>query len=240
MRLCLIPLKTEPRNPALNLQQVRKRLNEARAFQPDLVCLPECALTGYLWEEKDLATFAEPIPGETVQRMANLARSDRIHLCFGMIESAAEGFYNTALLLNPNGEILLKHRKVNEQPPYRSGAEVGSAKTELGRIGILICGDLFHAESMAKIAPNLDLLLVPMSRGFADISPDPQRWMNEERQAYLVAVKKVGRTAAIVNALENLPEEGAFGGAMVVSASGELLAESPHGTDELLLIDLRF
>jgi predicted amidohydrolase len=58
-----------------------------------------------------------------------------------------------------------------------------------------------------------------------------------ERQVYLEAVKKAGRPAVIVNALEDAPSEPAFGNAMVVSANGELLADSPHGTDEMLLYD---
>lgn len=238
MRLCLIPLKTKPRQPTLNLESVHERLTEASAFQPDLVCLPECTLTGYLWEEEDLKTFAETIPGQTVQAMAALAQSHGIYLGFGLIEAAPEGFYNTALLLNPKGKIVLKHRKVNEQPPFRNGSEVASVSTELGRIGLLICGDLFHAESVARLDPDLDLLLVPMSRSFDGTSPDRERWLNEERQAYLEAVQRAGKTTAIVNALENLPEDGAFGGALVVSAAGEVLAEAPHGSDKLLMMDL--
>lgn len=238
MRLCLIPLKTEPRQPVLNLERVQERLEEARAFRPELVCLPECTLTGYLWEEEDLRTFAESIEGKTVQAMAALAKSHGIYLCFGLIEAAPAGFYNTALLLDPKGRIVLKHRKVNEQPPYRNGSEVASISTDLGQIGLLICGDLFHTESVARLDPDLDLLLVPMSRSFDGTSPDPQRWLNEERQAYLEAVHRIGKTTAIVNALENLPEDGAFGGALVVSAVGEVLAEAPHGSDELLIMDL--
>ncbi|MFN3308685.1 MAG: carbon-nitrogen hydrolase family protein [Anaerolineales bacterium] len=238
MRLCLIPLRTEPRNPAINLERLRERLEETNAFQPDLVCLPECTLTGYLWEEADLRTFAEPIPGKTVQAMAELARSYSFYLCFGLVEAASEGFYNTALLLSPQGEVLLKHRKINEQPPYLNGHEVTYVETDFGRIAILTCGDLFHQEAVRQLDPEVQLLLVPMSRGFDSVSPDLQRWLNEERAAYLEAVKRVGKTTAIVNALENLPEESAFGGAMVVSANGELLAEAPHGTDELLVYEL--
>ncbi|PWH14999.1 MAG: hypothetical protein DDG59_11980 [Anaerolineae bacterium] len=238
MRLCLVPLKTEPRNLELNLHRLRERLIAAAAYHPQLICLPECTLTGYLWEEEDLNTFAEAISGRTTQWMADLARSFGVYLCYGLVEAAPEGFYNTALLLNPRGEILIQYRKICEQPPYRSGREFSSVDTEFGRIGLLICGDLFHEDVLGQLDRNLQLLLVPMSRGFDDTSPNLQRWLNEERQAYLDAVKQTGVTTAIVNALEDLPNEGAFGGAFVVDPSGKLLAESRHGTDELLIIDL--
>lgn len=70
-----------------------------------------------------------------------------------------------------------------------------------------------------------------MSRSFDGRSPDPDRRWREERQAYLDAVRRAGWPAAVVNALEGLPSEGAFGGALVVGADGTLLAESLHGTD---------
>ncbi len=82
-----------------------------------------------------------------------------------------------------------------------------------------------------------DLLIVPMARGFAGRSPDWQRWEREERQVYLDAVAKVGVATVIVNALEIGEEEPSFGGALVVGADGSLLAESPHGTDEILVHD---
>lgn len=52
-------------------------------------------------------------------------------------------------------------------------------------------------------------------------------------------MKRGGITAGLVNALE--PEEEAlpaFGGAQLVDGEGNLLAESPHGTDEPLVYDL--
>jgi len=45
----------------------------------------------------------------------------------------------------------------------------------------------------------------------------------------------VGVTTLIVNALEINTDDPSFGGAMIVSADGELLAESPHGTDTVLM-----
>ncbi len=238
MRICLIPLQTEVGQPAINFERVKERLNEAKAHRPQLVCLPECTLTGYLWREEDLKKFAEPLSGTSVRKMSELAHAHAVYLCFGMVEAAEEGFYNTAVLLNPSGQVIHVHRKVSEQPPYLQGTQVSGVDTEIGRLGILICGDHFHDQTIAHLDSPIQLLLVPMSRGFDGKSPDPQRWINEERQAYLDAVKKAAKVTAIVNALENLPEEAAFGGALVVSAQGELLAESPHGSDQILIYDL--
>jgi predicted amidohydrolase len=239
MHICLIPLKTEPRHPAANLEQLAQRFTGIEQHQPDLVCLPECTLTGYLYHEEDFERFAEPVPGPVTDRLGQLARDYSTYLCFGLLEVAAQGVYNSAVLLDRAGEIVLHHRKIEEKPPFVNGTVVNSVRTEIGRLCILVCGDLFNTEALQKLDPSLDLLLMPMSRAFAAQSPDADRWISEERQAYLDAVKAAGITTLVVNALEINHDEPSFGGALVVSDSGELLAESPHGTDEVLVWDFR-
>jgi hypothetical protein len=78
-----------------------------------------------------------------------------------------------------------------------------------------------------------------MARGFDTRSPDPHRWRSEERLFYQLQVKKIGLPTLIVNALDVGVEEGAFGGAMILSSAGALLAESPHGQDASLVYEMR-
>ena len=237
MRICLLPLRIEPRNPARNLQQFIKQLGQVRPHHPDLICLPECCFTGYLYEEADLRRFAEPIPGPLTSEMSCLARLHNAHLCFGMLEATPQGVYDTAVLLDRNGTIAGLHRKLSEKPPFLNGTVVSSVETDLGKLGILICADLFTEEVVAQLDPALQLLLVPTARSFDGQSPDRPRWEKEERQVYLDAVRQAGVPVAITNTLETGPEASLFGGALVVDAQGELLAESPHGSDEILIYD---
>ena len=237
MRVALIPLRTVYRAVETNLHHLDRRLREVRRRRPDLVCLPECTLTGYLYEPGDLARFAETVPGRTTAIMGRLAREGQTWLCFGLIEGTPEGIYNTAVLVDREGEIRLVQRKIHEQPPFAVGQKVETVDTEWGRWGVLICGDLFSAEAVAQVAGKAELLIVPMARSFAGRSPDRRRWEQEERQVYLDAVAGVGVPAVIVNALEVSEEEPSFGGALVVGANGALLAESPHGTDEVVVYD---
>jgi len=235
MRVCLIPLKTEIRNLAANFHHLCEKLETASEHKPDLIGLPECTLTGYLYENEDFERFAEPIPGRTTQLLAELARRYHVYLCFGLLERTVTGVYNAAVLMDKAGNIIHKHRKIIEQPPFLNGDTVASVETEFGKLAILICGDLFHKEVVTSLDHPLQLLIVPIARSFDGRSPDPARWMREERQAYLNAVKMAGHPTVLINALEMGTTEPSFGGAMVVRPNGELLAEAPHGTDEILI-----
>ncbi|GIW02128.1 hypothetical protein [Roseiflexus sp.] len=90
-----------------------------------------------------------------------------------------------------------------------------------------------------KLNKRADLVIVPLARGFDGASPDLKRWLREEHQAYVDAVRTLGVTALMVNALEDSAQpEASFGGAMVVGPRGDILSESPHGTDEALISDI--
>jgi predicted amidohydrolase len=231
MRTALIPFQTEPAHPEANFARFCQQMEHLALLRPDIVCLPECSLTGYLYEQSQVAQFAEPLSGATMRKMSDIAQRYRVYLCFGMLEAAAQGFFSTAVLLNREGEVLLVHRKNIEQPPFLKGEGVHSVRTEWGEVGILICGDLFARRVVQRLSPCLRLLLVPMSRCFDGRSPDERRWVQIERRAYLRAVRRAGVPAVLVNALEIGVDLPSFGGAMVVGADGSLLAESPHGSD---------
>lgn len=238
MKACLIPLKIELRNPPANLRHFQDRLAQVARHQPDLVCLPECAFTGYLYDEEDFARFAEPIPGKTTALLSRLASKYHCSICFGMLERTEEGVYSTAVLIDQSGHILLTQRKMSEKPPFLAGEEVKGVNTEFGRLAFLLCGDLFLEDIKARLPDGVDIVIAPLARSFAGKSPDLERWLNEERQVYADQVKKIGVLTCLVNALEDpsLPDA-SFGGAMVVSPQGDILAESMHGTDETVIFE---
>jgi predicted amidohydrolase len=88
-------------------------------------------------------------------------------LCVGLEEKDSGQLYDSALLIDDEGRIVLKHRKMNllawlMTPPYSAGQEVRVIQTRFGRIGMLICADT-HVESILLRMRDLrpDLVLVP-------------------------------------------------------------------------------
>ncbi len=107
----------------------------------------------------------------------------------------------------------------------------------LVKSGFLICGDLFSNQVIEKLTPGLDFLIMPMARSFDNKSPDRKRW-KKERKEYIEAAKTIRTNTLIVNAFETDCEEPSFGGALIIDFAGKLIAESPHGTDHVLIWDL--
>lgn len=148
-----------------NLARIENAVAEAARAGARIACLPETALYG--WVNPDAHERAHPIPGADSDPLCEIARHHKVFLCAGLAEKDGDDLFDSALLIDDAGRILLKHRKIillSElmTPPYTAGDEVQVVETEFGRIGLLICADTHEPEiftRMARLQP--DLVLVP-------------------------------------------------------------------------------
>jgi predicted amidohydrolase len=148
-----------------NLARIEYAIRDARRQNAELVCLPEMAIYG--WVNPQAHGRAHPIPGADADQLCELARGCDVYVCSGLAEKADEALHDAAVLLDPEGRILLKHRKINllselMTPPYAPGRDIDVVETPLGRIGLLICADTHESSLLARMAgQHPDLVLVP-------------------------------------------------------------------------------
>src|SRR5208283_5868511 len=149
-----------------NLARIENAIREAKTQGAEIVAFPESSILG--WENPAAHQRAFPIPGRDSDALCALARKHELYLSVGLDEKDGEKLYDSCLLIDDAGNILLKHRKVNVlpelmTPPYSVGDGVARAvDTKFGRIGIVICADSFRKElleGMERQRP--DLLLIP-------------------------------------------------------------------------------
>ncbi len=148
-----------------NFVRIEAALRQAKEQGAQIACFPETTILG--WVNPEAHKRAHPIPGADTDRLGRLARQYELFLCAGLAEKDGERLYDSAVLIDPQGRILLKHRKINiltnlMDPPYTPGQEVQVAKTPLGTIGLLICADSFE-EPLCRRLRDLkpDLVLIP-------------------------------------------------------------------------------
>ncbi len=123
-----------------------------------------------------LARFAQPLPGETEERFQLAARKHGVWLIPGsMFEKTTEGrIYNTASVINPQGEIIARYRKMFPFRPYEREAEAGAEfcifdVPEIGRFGLSICYDIWFPETTRQLtSQGVEVLLHPVLTGTTD------------------------------------------------------------------------
>jgi len=138
-----------------NIQLMEKNVKLAKEKGADLIVFPELSLTGYL--TRDLTyDLAEAITGPSVSSLEKVARREKLHIVFGMLEHSEKAHgvvYNTAVLLGPKG-FAGKYRKMQlpthsvfeEKRYFRPGYQLPVFETEIGKLGLIICYDIFFPE----------------------------------------------------------------------------------------------
>lgn len=180
-----------------NFVRIENAIREAKAGDADIICFPETVILG--WVDSDAHERACPIPGQDSESLCKLAKNYEILLCAGLAEKDGTKLYDSAVLVDKRGRILLKHRKINiltelMKPPYTPGKEVNAVDTEFGKIGLLICADTHKDEILERMADlRPDLLLVPY--GYAE---QEENWPKHGKELERVVNNAGRKTGAVV------------------------------------------
>jgi len=152
LNLALAQMLVLPGELAGNLARAEERIATAAARGADIILLPEVLDCG--WSHPSARELAGSIPdGDACRRLRAAARLHRVYVCAGLGERTASSgqrgseVFNAAVLIDPQGEVILHHRKINElgfaRSLYSAGDRLGVVETPWGRIGLMICADAF-------------------------------------------------------------------------------------------------
>lgn len=147
-RLALAQMLVEGGRPAENLRRAEQRIAEAAAGGAQVVVLPEALSLG--WTHPSAALGAEPIPdGPSCRRLRRAARQAGVYVAAGLVEAVDGRIFNSAVLIDPDGGVLLRHRKIHELDIALGLYSCGSADclsvtpTPFGVLGLMVCADAF-------------------------------------------------------------------------------------------------
>ena len=193
LRVALAQIPVEDGNLEHNMRLAEEAARQAASQKADLLNLPEAADWGWLYQQA--RRDALPIPGKYTDFLAGLAKRHRMWISAGCLEKDGEKVYNSAVILDRAGRIVLKHRKINtlEQLTkhlYDQGRaeDIKTIDTEFGRIGLTICADNFDLKNPQRVADQGAWLLIA-PHGFA-AEPDKLEQNSKDYQ------KHIGKVAA--------------------------------------------
>jgi predicted amidohydrolase len=155
-------------SPAENRKGLEPLVREAAKNGAKIIVLPETAITAYMSHDIRLTwqadrrkitpglqgvspkEFAETVPGDSTREFGKLAKELGIYLTVPLVEfePASGKYFNTLVLVDPDGKPALHYRKLNPWPwAERGWASPGDRghqflDTPYGRLGLLICYDI--------------------------------------------------------------------------------------------------
>ena len=187
-----------------NLQSMTEVLDRAGREKPDVVLLtetfPEGGVKGTVYD------LSEPIPGPVTELAARKAREYHTYIISGMLEREGGKAYDTAVLVDRQGRIAGKYRKVHLPLAEVEGGETPGSEypvfdTDFGRIGILICWDLFFPETVRILRlEGANIVFLPIAGDPGERHYDvTTRARALDNGVYLVTSVGQGRASRIVN-----------------------------------------
>ena len=135
----------------------------------DVILLPEGITV--VGTGRQYAEVAEPLPGPTTATLARIAAKHHAWLVAGLYEREGAAIYNTAVLLDREGNLAGKYRKVYlPREEIEGGITPGSSypafRTDFGTVGLMICWDSNYADPARGLALHgAELVLVPIWGG---------------------------------------------------------------------------
>lgn len=154
-----------------NVTQMGGRLDVLMSVYPwvQMVVFSELAAYG------PLIQHAQPFPNDTERTFQEWARKHSIWLLPGtMFERVGDRVYNTATVIDPQGQIAGRYRKIFPFLPYESGVTGGEEFLVFdvpgaGRFGVSICYDLWFPETARTLAAlGAEVILHPTLTGTID------------------------------------------------------------------------
>jgi len=259
LRVGLVQLASSPDNPP-TLDRCIDAIKQAGREGAKLVLLQELHNTHYFCqtENPEHFKFAETIPGPSTDKLCKLAKDTSLVIVASLFEKRGAGLHhNTAVVIDSNGEIAGKYRKMHipDDPGYYekyyfAPGDMGfnPVQTSLGKLGVLICWDQWFPEAARLMAmAGADLLLYPTAIGW---EPTDNK---DEKSRQFDAWQTVQRSHAICNGIpvmacnrtgfEPVDEHSTrgidfWGGSFVCDAQGKILSEAPYNKECVLLTDI--
>ena len=221
MKVELAQLAGRDNDTAYNLERTLAAM-AACAADTQLILFPEGPLMGFPSAES-VAEVAEPLDGPSVSAVIAAARQRNIGVAIGMAENDNGRFYNTTLLITPEG-IALKYRKTHlwasDRGVYEAGDRYATCLWNGVRVGLLICYDIEFPESARALAQLGAELLIVTNGNMDPYGPT-------HRTAIMARAQENQAFALMVNRVEEGDGGLLFaGGSALVDPMGTLLFEA--------------
>ena len=252
MKVALAQMLVEPGEKPANLARAESWIAQAAARGAEVVVLPEALTLG--WTHPSARTLADEIPnGESCARLRAAARQHRIMVCAGIAERSGDQLFNSAVLLDAAGEVLIHHRKIHEldfaRELYSCGDRLAVAEGPAGRIGVMICADGFAPQqSISRTLGQMGARIILSPCAWAvphehdnEREPYGQLWLDNygpvarEFGLCIVGVSNVGPITVG-------PWQGrqCIGNSLAIGRDGRELTRGPYGerAEALLIVEL--
>lgn len=243
-----------------NMSRIAEKIIDLSQQGAKLIVLQELHNTIYFCQEENVSNFnfAETIPGRSTDSFCMLAKRLGVVIVTSLFEKRAAGIYhNTAVVIDSNGTIAGKYRKMHipDDPAYYekfyfTPGDLGfhPINTSVGRLGVMVCWDQWYPEAARLMAlQGAELFIYPTAIGYESSDSDDEKqrqrdaWITVQRGHAVanglpvVAVNRVGMEKDPSGRTHGIQF---WGSSFVAGPQGELLYQASESEEESAVVDV--
>ncbi|KXB05418.1 hypothetical protein AKJ49_00860 [candidate division MSBL1 archaeon SCGC-AAA382A03] len=236
--LKIVAAQTNPKifEKEKNLDDMESKIKNAANKDSKLIVFPECSISGYVFRNREeTENVAEKIPGPSTKKLLKEARKHEIYIVAGLVEKEENNYYNTSFLVGPKGYIG-KYRKIHPWLPVEKKWPVKTGNlgfpvfsTEIGKIGMLICYDIYYPESSRALALKEADIITHLTNEFEWTDNFPfsdylLRTRAMSNHVWIVGANRVGKERKVEFA----------GRSQIVDIHGNIIKEASPNQEEII------
>jgi len=236
-KFALVSMRPSISDKNKNLEKMKNYIYTSKA---DFFIFGEMSLTGYGCKD-ELRILAETIDGDSINFLKDIAKKRKCHIVFGMplYNREVKGLiHNSAILIQPNGKVhnydkwfFPNFGPFEEKLFFDAGESIKIINTKIGKIGLIICYDIFFPElCKAYSLQGADIIIC--------ISASPSN-TRKYFETVIPARAIENTTFFIYTNLVGTQEDLIFwGGSQIYDPLGNLLIKSTYFKESIIFYDI--
>ena len=218
-----------------NLEKINIMLKGCKA---DVIVLPELATSGYLFANKEeMKPLSAPAKsGRIADFFRNIAAKENFAIVVGFLEKENDNFYNSQMLVFPNGRIEI-YRKIHlfldEKRLYKVGDTGFNVFESRGaKLGLMVCFDWIFPESARTLALRGADIICHSANLVLPFCQKAMITRSIENRVFTITANRIGTE-------KNETQEFTFTGmSQITSPKGDILAQATEDEEVLKIVEI--
>ena len=245
VKIALAQINSRLADVEVNLTKHLKYIDQAIAEHADVIIFPELSLCGYSLKDA-VYDVAMPIGDQRLEAIRQASK--KIAVIIGMVELTDSFEAKNTNAFFSGGKLIARHRKVylptygvfEEKRYFTPGNRFQAFDSTLGRIGMLVCEDIWHPSSSMILALDGALAIFVNSAGVVRGVQGRQKPENIQNWEKLIQTSAHIYTSYFIFCNKVGVEDGLvfWGGSEIVDPLGNTVTKAPYYEEILLTAEI--
>ena len=212
-----------------SLAEIKRALTWAQAEALDIVCLPECFLTGYHRTPNEASAHSIDLDSTLFSRLMSELSEFEPTLILGLIERTESGLFNSAAIVE-RGQLVGIYRKQHlNETGFSPGRESPVFEKNGMKFGVNICFDAnFPDAARALAARGAEAIFYPLNNNLAHETA--RKWRHRHIEILAARARESSVWVISSDVVARSPVTTGYGCTVIIDPTGRVIERCPELT----------